>query len=491
MEGFMPLKIYNTLTRQKEDFEPLQAGRVNIYVCGPTVYSHAHIGHAKGYISFDVVVRYFRYLGYRVKYVQNITDVGHLTDDADEGEDKLIKKAREEQLDPMEVAQAYTWSYFDDMNALGVLRPDISPHATGHIVEQIELIKILLEKGVAYEVNGSVYFDVHKFPEYGKLSGRKVEELEAGARIEVNQEKRHPADFALWKKAEPNHIMKWNSPWGFGYPGWHIECSAMSMKYLGETFDIHGGGLDNIFPHHECEIAQSVAATGKPFVRYWMHNNMLSMNGEKMSKSLGNVLNIKDALRMYSRYTIRFFMLSSHYRSRLDYSDEAIKAAEQGLNRLISTIEKLKAAIGEASEVADFAAPFSPEEYRQRFEEAMNDDFNTARAIATLFDLMKAVNQYFAEAPALHKPFLEEIDALFMDLGNSVLGIIPEEISGEDAAASGELVEKLININLNLRQEFRKQKNWAMADQVREELKKIGIILEDRPDGTTAWSKEK
>lgn len=487
----MPLQIYNTLTRQKEEFEPLQPGRVNIYVCGPTVYSHAHIGHAKGYISFDVVVRYFRYLGYRVKYVQNITDVGHLTDDADEGEDKLIKKAREEQLDPMEVAQAYTWSYFDDMNALGVLRPDISPHATGHIVEQIELIKILLEKGVAYEVNGSVYFDVHKFPEYGKLSGRKVEELEAGSRIEVNREKRHPADFALWKKAEPNHIMKWNSPWGFGYPGWHIECSAMSMKYLGETFDIHGGGLDNIFPHHECEIAQSVAATGKPFVRYWMHNNMLSMNGEKMSKSLGNVLNIKDALKMYSRYTIRFFMLSSHYRSRLDYSEEAVKAAEQGLNRLISTIEKIKIAIGEASEVADFAPQFSPEEYRQRFEEAMNDDFNTARAIAALFDLMKAVNQYFTEAPALHKPFLEEIDALFMVLGNGILGIIPEEISGVDATVSGELVEKLININISLRQEFRKQKNWAMADQVREELKKIGIILEDRPDGTTAWSKEK
>lgn len=487
----MPLKIYNTLTRQKEEFEPLQAGRVNIYVCGVTVYSHAHIGHAKSYISFDVVVRYFRYLGYRVKYVQNITDVGHLTDDADEGEDKLIKKAREEQLEPMEVAQAYTWSYFDDMDALGVLRPDISPHASGHIVEQIDLIKILLEKGVAYEANGSVYFDVHKFPEYGKLSGRKVEELEAGARVEVNQEKRHPADFALWKKAEPNHIMKWNSPWGLGYPGWHIECSAMSMKYLGETFDIHGGGLDNIFPHHECEIAQSVAATGKPFARYWMHNNMLSMNGEKMSKSLGNVLDIKDALKMYSPYTIRFFMLSCHYRSRLDYSEEAAKAAEQGLKRLISTIEKIKGAINEASEVADFAAPFSPEEYRLRFEEAMNDDFNTARAIATLFDLMKAANQYLSETAALHKPFLEEIDALFMALGNGVLGIIPEEISGEDATVSGELVEKLININLDLRQEFRRQKNWAMADRVREELKKIGVILEDRPDGTTGWSKEK
>jgi cysteinyl-tRNA synthetase len=487
----MSLKIYNTLSREKEEFVPLTPGRVHIYVCGPTVYSHAHIGHAKSYISFDVVVRYFRYLGYKVKYVQNITDVGHLLGDSDEGEDRILKKAREEQADPMQIAQTYTWSWFDDMDALGVLRPDISPHATGHIIEQIELIKTLIDKGYAYEANGSVYFDVNKFPEYGKLSGRKVEDLEAGVRVEVKSEKRHPADFALWKKAQPNHLMKWPGPWSVGYPGWHIECTAMSMKYLGETFDIHGGGLDNMFPHHECEIAQSEAATGKPFVRYWMHNNMISMGDEKMSKSLGNVLNIKDALKMYSPPAIRYFVLSSHYRSRLDYSDEALKAAEQGLNRLTASVQKLKEALRQAPEIKNFEMPFSPDEYRRRFEEAMDDDFNTARAIAVLFDLAKAVNQYLADAQTYHKPFLEAVYALFTQLGNSVLGILPEEITGKDAALSGEMVEKLINLNLNLRQEMRRQKNWAMADQIRDKLKEIGIALEDRPDGTAAWSKEK
>lgn len=485
----MSLQIYNSLTRQKEEFIPLQPGRVHIYVCGPTVYSHAHIGHAKSYISFDVVVRYFRYLGYRVKYVQNITDVGHLLGDADEGEDRILKKAREEQLDPMEVAQLYTWSYFDDMAALGVLRPDISPHASGHIIEQIELVKILLEKGYAYESNGSVYFDVHKFPPYGQLSGRKVEELEAWSRVEVNPEKRHPADFALWKKAEPNHLMKWPGPWSVGYPGWHIECSAMSMKYLGETFDIHGGGLDNIFPHHECEIAQSVAATGKPFARYWMHNNMISLSGEKMSKSLGNVWNIKDVVKHYSPLAIRHFILSSHYRSRLEYSEEAMKAAGQGSNRLLNSVEKLQEVIRGAKEIENFSAPFSPEDYRQRFEEAMNDDFNTARAMAALFDLAKALNQYLAETPALHKPFLVEIGQLFKTLGHEVLGILPAEIGA--GAVSGELVEKLIILNLDVRNQLRKQKNWALADQVRNELQKAGIILEDRPDGTTGWSRER
>ncbi|MCK6621476.1 MAG: cysteine--tRNA ligase [Calditrichaceae bacterium] len=487
----MSLQIYNSLTRQKEEFIPLQPGRVHIYVCGPTVYSHAHIGHAKSYISFDVVVRYFRYLGYRVKYVQNITDVGHLLGDADEGEDRILKKAREEQLDPMEVAQMYTWSYFDDMAALGVLRPDISPHASGHIIEQIELVKILLEKGYAYESNGSVYFDVHKFPEYGQLSGRKVEELEAGSRVEVNPEKRHPADFALWKKAEPNHLMKWPGPWSVGYPGWHIECSAMSMKYLGETFDIHGGGLDNIFPHHECEIAQSVAATGKPFARYWMHNNMISLSGEKMSKSLGNVWNIKDVVKNYSSLAIRHFILSSHYRSRLEYSEEALKAAEQGSHRLLNAVEKLQEALRAAAEGEIFSAPFSPEDYRRRFEEAMNDDFNTARAMAALFDLAKASNQYLAETPAPHKPFLVEIEQLFKTLGHEVLGILPAEIGAGAGAVSGELVEKLMILNLDVRNQLRKQKNWALADQIRNELQKAGVILEDRPDGTTGWSREK
>ncbi len=486
----MAFKIYNTLTKQKEEFKPIHPGRVNIYVCGPTVYSHAHIGHAKSYISFDIVIRYFRYLGYKVKYVQNITDVGHLVGDADEGEDKIQKKAREEQIDPMQIAQHYTWSYFDDMDALYIIRPDISPHATGHIIEQIEMIKTLIEKRYAYESNGSVYFDVSKYPEYGKLSGRVVEDLEAGARIEVKQEKRHPADFAIWKKADPAHLMRWPSPWSEGYPGWHIECSAMSMKYLGETFDIHGGGLDNIFPHHECEIAQSSAVTGKPFARYWMHNNTLTMNGEKMSKSLGNVLNIKDALKQYSAYTIRFFMLNSHYRSRMDFSETAIKAAEQGLSRLMETVANIQKAIASAETIADFTPPFSPVAFRERFEEEMNDDFNAPRAIAVLFDLSKSANQYLASGEPLQKSFLEEINEVFVQLGHDVLGIVPKEAAQADAAGASDIIEKLVRVNLELRNEFRNQKNWKMADQIRDELKEAGITLKDRPDGSTDWKIE-
>lgn len=486
----MPLQIYNTLTRTKEEFVPLTPGRVNIYVCGPTVYSHAHIGHAKSYISFDVVVRYLRYLGYQVKYVQNITDVGHLVGDAEEGEDKLQKKAREEQIDPMQVAQAYTWSYFDDMDALGVIRPDISPHATGHIIEQIEMIQTLIDKGIAYESNGSVYFDVYQHEGYGKLSGRKLEELESGARLEVNPEKRHPADFALWKQADPTHLMKWPSPWSVGFPGWHIECSAMSMKYLGETFDIHGGGLDNIFPHHECEIAQSEAATGKPFARYWMHNNTLTMNGEKMSKSLGNVLNIHDLLKQYSAHTVRFFMLSSHYRSRLDYSDAAIQAAEQGLSRLLSTVGKLQENLAGAAAVKGFAAPFEIDEFRERFEAAMDDDFNAPRAMAVLFDLSKAVNSYLSGSGPYDQTFLAAVDDFLRRTAHGVLGIIPEKVTtGGQALLGNDLVEQLIDLNLELRNELRKQKIWGLADMVRERLKALGIVLEDRPDGTTGWSK--
>ncbi|RMF57140.1 MAG: cysteine--tRNA ligase [Calditrichaeota bacterium] len=487
----MSLMIYNTLNRKKEEFIPLHPGRVYIYVCGPTVYGHSHIGHAKSYISFDAIIRYFRYLGYRVKYVQNITDVGHLTDDADEGEDKIIKKAREEKLDPMEVAQYFTWSYFDDMAALGVLRPDISPHATGHIPEQIELIETLLEKGFAYEVNGSVYFDVHRFPEYGKLSGRRVEELEAGARIDVNPEKRHPADFALWKKADPSHLMKWRSPWSLGYPGWHIECSAMSMKYLGETFDIHGGGLDNVFPHHECEIAQSEAATGKPFVRYWMHNNMVSMAGEKMSKSAGNVLLIKDLLKQYSPLAFRLFILSSHYRSRLEFSDEAMKGAEQGLERLSGVVARLQEVQSQAEEIDGFSPPISIEEYYRRFEEAMNDDFNTPRAIAVLFDLAKEVNQYLTTNTKYHKPFVDELHLFYRKLATDVLGILPEKIAPTAEALSSGMVEKLVKVTIDVRALLRKEKNWNLADYIRDSLQEIGIILEDRPDGSTGWKFKK
>lgn len=483
----MELKIYNTLTRRKEEFEPLNKGRVHIYVCGPTVYSEPHIGHAKSYISFDVVVRYFKYLGYTVKYVQNITDVGHLTDDADEGEDKISKIARKVKLDPMEIAQKYTWSYFDSMDALNIIRPDISPHATGHIIEQIEFITKLIEKGFAYEINGSIYFDVTKFPEYGKLSGRKVDELESGARIEINPDKRNPNDFALWKQADKSHLMRWSSPWGEGYPGWHIECSTMSMKYLGETFDIHGGGLDNIFPHHECEVAQSEAVTGKPFARYWMHNNMVTVNGTKMGKSLDNFITIKDALLKYSPSTIRYFVLSSHYRNPLDFSDEALKSAEKGIEKIISAIMKLNEIMVGSENVDNFKPPFSVDNYRHDFEDAMNDDFNTPQAIAVLFGFTRAFNQYISTETKYHKPFLMEIDRLYKDTGGDILGIIDSQDIVSDTAVNQEVIEELLQVAIDIRNELRKQKLWELSDLIRDKLKGTGINLVDQSDGTTKW----
>jgi len=346
----MALVLYNTLTRKKEEFTPLHEKYVGMYVCGPTVYGHSHIGHAKSYVSFDTIVRYLRYSGYKVTYVQNITDVGHLLGDTNEGEDRLLKQGRLEHKHPMEVAEEYTKSYFEDMDALGILRPDISPRATGHIIEQIEIIKTLIEKGFAYESNGSVYFDVAKDKEYGKLSGRNTEEVESGVRIEVKSEKRDPNDIALWKRAEPEHIMRWPSPWSVGFPGWHIECSAMSAKYLGQPFDIHGGGMDNKFPHHECEIAQSECAFGKQFVRYWIHNNLVTVSGQKMSKSLGNVFLLKDLFKKYHPLVIRFFILQSHYRSTLDFSEEALTGAKTGLEKLHNTVRNLQNELQAASE---------------------------------------------------------------------------------------------------------------------------------------------
>jgi len=487
----MKLRIYNSLTRKKEEFKPLRPNRIHIYVCGPTVYSEPHVGHAKSYISFDVVVRYFRYLGYTVRYVQNITDVGHLTDDADEGEDKIAEAARLVKMDPMEIAQKYTWSYFDAMDALGVIRPDISPHATGHIIEQIELVKELIEKGFAYEANGSVYFDVTKFPEYGKLSGRKIEELESGARVEIHPDKHHPNDFALWKKADPAHLMRWPSPWGQGYPGWHVECSAMSMKYLGETFDIHGGGLDNIFPHHECEIAQSEAATGKPFARYWMHNNMVTVGDSKMGKSLGNFVTINDLLAKYSTATIRYFVLSSHYRNQLDFSDEALQSAQKGLERITATVSKVKELLENNADLADFQPPFSVDDYRRSFEESMNDDFNTPKAIAALFDFTRSVNQYIAEAAKFHKPFLAEIDKLYKETAGDVLGIIEDKAQGQDVSENREQIEKFLQVAVDLRNELRKRKLWELSDQVRDQLRAMGFRLVDQSDGSTKWEFEK
>jgi cysteinyl-tRNA synthetase len=486
----MKLMIYNTLTRKKETFTPVHPGRVHVYVCGPTVYSEPHIGHAKSYISFDVIVRYFRYLGYIVKYVQNITDVGHLTDDADEGEDKISNEAKRLRVDPMEIAQKFTWSYFDAMDALKIVRPDISPHATGHIIQQIEMVKTLLSKGFAYEVNGSVYFDISRFNEYGKLSGRKTEELETGTRIGVNPEKKHPNDFALWKKAETGHLMKWPSPWGEGYPGWHIECSAMAIKYLGETFDIHGGGVDNIFPHHECEIAQSEAATGKPFAKYWLHNNMVTVNGMKMGKSKGNYISIEDALTRYSAETIRYFILSSHYRNPLDVSDEALTSAAKGIERLGAVTKLLNEASKESTNVQNFIPPFDPIQYQKRFEAAMNDDFNTPQAIASIFEFSKGISKYLHQTDKYDKTFLENIFGVYSKLAGDVLGILPEEQVHQIDNSSPELVDKIINFAMKLRNEFRRNKQWELSDKIRDELAKLGIKIIDQPDGSSEWRKE-
>jgi cysteinyl-tRNA synthetase len=483
----MALKVYNTLTRRQEEFKPLEEGYVRMYVCGPTVYSDAHIGHGKSYVAFDVVVRYLRYLGYNVKYIQNITDVGHLTDNADAGEDKVEKRAAAERVDPMELVERYTRSYFEDMDALNVVRPDISPRASAHIPEQIELVKVLIEKGFGYEANGSVYFDVSKFGEYGRLSGKRVDELEAGARVEVNPDKRHPADFALWKKAERGHILRWNSPWGWGFPGWHLECSVMSMRYLGETIDIHGGGLENAFPHHESEIAQSEAATGKPFVRYWLHNNMVTVNGTKMGKSLGNFTTLKDAFKKHPPLAIRYFVLTSHYRSPLDFSDEAIDAAEKGLRRIHNAVGALRAQLAVIKDGAGNAALDGRRlkefgEFKARFEDAMNDDFNTPAAIAVVSDMVRWANTLLTEGNAT-KAVLAKTNDMFNRLGGDVLGIVTESLLGEEAA--GGLETQLVELLIGLRNDMRKAKNFEASDKIRKGLAAIGVELKDSPEGTT------
>lgn len=477
----MPLTVYNTLTRSREEFQPLEDRRVRMYVCGPTVYGHSHLGHAKSYVSFDVIVRYLRYLGYSVLYVQNITDVGHLTDDADEGEDKIERESRRDRMHPMQLVELYTRSYFEDMDALNNLRPDISPHAAGHITEQIQLTSALLEKGFAYERNGSVYFDVTKFPSYGKLSGRDPEEMAAGARVEVNPDKKNPADFALWKKAERGHILRWPSPWGDGFPGWHLECSAMSMKYLGESFDIHGGGLENQFPHHECEIAQSEAATGAPFVKYWLHNNMVTVDGRKMGKSLGNFTTLKDAFKKWNPEAVRFFVLQSHYRSTLDFSEAAVEGAAKGLERLNNTRRNLQDRIRTAGKDGQ-APPLDLTKVKSAFMAAMDDDFNTPQAVAVLFDLARDVNQLLASGGSHSAESLQAIEDLFEELGGKVLGIKPPSQKGGGAPGRD---AQLIELLIGLRKEIRAQKLWALSDRIRDELAKMGIVLEDRKEGTT------
>ena len=483
----MGLSVYNYLAREKEPFEPLERGRAGMYVCGPTVYDSAHLGHAKLYVAMDVIVRYLRYAGYKVRYVQNITDVGHLLDT---GEDRIVRGARRKRVEPMELVETYTRAYFEDMDALGVVRPNISPRASCHVPEQIELIKRLLEKEYAYEtVGGDVYFSVERFTDYGRLSGRKIEEMEPGARVAVREEKHHPADFALWKHAEPEHVLRWPSPWGWGYPGWHIECSAMATKYLGETFDIHGGGLDNMFPHNDCEIAQAEAANGTTFARYWLLAGSLTVKGVKMSKSLGNFLTIQDALTQYSPEALRAFVLSAHYRRPLDFSRQGLLAAEQGVRRLHNTVRALRArskallpdGTADLSYIADLDA------YRDAFVEAMDDDFSTARALAALYDLARQVNRWLDGEQLLSRGTLAAIDGMFRELGGQVLGIIPKELT--PPGAEGELIEGLVNTLLDIRREYRVAKDWKRADVLRDRLTELGIAIEDRPEGPT-WRLE-
>ena len=478
--------IYNTLTRKKGEFKPLNPPYVGMYVCGPTVYGDAHLGHARPAITFDVLFRYLRHLGYKVRYVRNITDVGHLENDADEGEDKVAKKARLESLEPMEVVQYYLNRYHKAMEALNVLPPSIEPHASGHIIEQIEYIKKIIEAGYAYVSNGSVYFDVVKYNKdhhYGKLSGRNIDDLLNTTReLDGQSEKHNSFDFALWKKASPEHIMRWPSPWSDGFPGWHLECSAMGTKYLGEEFDIHGGGMDLLFPHHECEIAQSVAAQGKETVHYWMHNNMITINGQKMGKSLGNFITLEELFtgnhklltQAYSPMTIRFFVLQAHYRSTLDFSNEALQAAEKGLDRLMKAVEALdKIKPSEQSTV-------DPAELETRCREALDDDLNSPMAISALFDWVRIINQLVEGQQRITAADLEKLREIVRRYVFDILGLRDEKAA---SAGGKDLVTPLVNMLLDLRQTAKTEKNWALSDKIRDELTAIGIRVKDRKDG--------
>jgi cysteinyl-tRNA synthetase len=485
------LYIYNTLNRSKELFQPLNPPFTGLYVCGPTVYGDAHLGHARPAVTFDLVFRHLLHLGYKVRYVRNITDVGHLENDADQGEDKVGKKARLQQLEPMEVVQYYTDRYHQDMDLLNVKRPSIEPRASGHIIEQIEMIKAIMDAGYAYEVNGSVYFDVPKYNashQYGKLSGRNIEDMMSNTReLESQEEKRNHVDFALWKKASAAHIMRWPSPWSEGFPGWHLECSAMSTKYLGEVFDIHGGGMDLLFPHHECEIAQSNAAQGKDAVRYWMHNNMITINGQKMGKSLGNFITLREfysgshaALeKAYSPMTIRFFVLQAHYRSTLDFSNEALQAAEKGLKRLLQahdTLQGIKPSEKSTVEV---------ETISNNCYKAMNDDFNSPVAIAELFDAVRIVNSVNDKKDSLSAADLELLKNTFETFVSEIFGLRSEAAS----AQKEDLLPGVMNILLDLRQQAKLNKDFATSDKIRNELAALKITVKDGKEGAK-WETE-
>ncbi|MBN1991514.1 MAG: cysteine--tRNA ligase [Anaerolineae bacterium] len=485
----MTLQVYNYLSRQIEEFQPLQPGFVGIYVCGPTVYGDSHIGHAKVYITFDVLHRYLEYLGYKVRYVQNLTDVGHLLDT---GEDRIAKGARRDRLEPMELVERYTRHYFRDMDLLNIIRPDISPRATGHIPEQIELAQCLIDKGYAYESKGNVYFSVADWPAYGKLSRRKIDELAEGARLDVSTDKRDPRDFAVWRAATAEHLMQWRGPWGQGFPGWHAECTAMARKYLGLPFDIHGGGLENIFPHNESEIAQAEAAYGQEFARYWILNNMVTVDGSKMGKSLGNAITIQQVItgehdrlsQGYPPLAVRFFVLSSHYRQNTDFTDDALQSAARGYERLLGAVSLVRQQLAKA----DLTTAADPEflatmaQYQTRFIEAMDNDLNTPQALAALFDFNKTVNTLLNSGQPVSGGILAAIDNTYRTLGGDILGLIPNDIGGAGGAPG--LEEDLIRILVNLRATARQNKDYATSDAIRNQLAEIGVILEDRPDGT-------
>jgi cysteinyl-tRNA synthetase len=485
------LFLYNTLTRKKEKFQPINPPGVGLYVCGPTVYGEGHLGHARPAITFDLLFRYLQHLEYKVRYVRNITDVGHLVNDADAGEDKIAKKAKLEQLEPMEIVQMYTNSYHDNMRMLNVLPPSIEPHASGHIIEQQQMIQTILEAGFGYEVNGSIYFDVEEYNkkyQYGKLSGRVLEDLMANTReLDGQEDKKNPFDFALWKKAEPEHIMHWPSDWSDGFPGWHLECSAMSTKYLGEEFDIHGGGMDLLFPHHECEIAQSVAANGKESVKLWMHNNMITLNGQKMGKSLGNAVSLnqfftgehKILAQAYSPMVIRFFMLQAHYRSTLDFSNEALQASEKGYQRLMEAIDKI-----ETLNVSD-KSTINIEELKKKCYDALNDDLNSPILIATLFEGVKMINSIADGKAFVSESDLAELKNLFHVFAFDILGLQHEEKNSADDESLNDVVDLL----LNLRIEAKKKKDFETADQIRNKLQDLGFEIKDTKDGFE-WKKK-
>lgn len=480
------LTIYNTLSRKKEVFEPINPPFAGLYVCGPTVYGDAHLGHARPAITFDLLFRYLQYLGYKVRYVRNITDVGHLTNDSDDGEDKIEKKAKLDRVEPMEIVQFYTNRYHKNMEQLNTLPPSIEPHASGHIIEQEELVKKIMANGFAYESDGSIYFDVEAYNrkyDYGKLSGRRVDELIANTRqLEGQSEKRNAADFALWKKATPEHIMRWPSPWGNGFPGWHLECSCMSQKYLGDCFDIHGGGLDLQFPHHECEIAQSTAAYGHEAVKYWMHNNMITINGQKMGKSLGNFITLDQLFsgnnavleQAYPPMTIRFFMLQAHYRSPLDFSNEALKAAQKGHERMMAAVgalDKIKTSPDTTFDVNELAA---------KCREAINDDLNTPILIAHLFDGVRMINSLVAGTERIDEEGLEELKKLFHDFVFDILGLKAES---ESVDQDHEVLGKVLDMVMSIRTEAKQNKDWATSDKIRDHLKSAGVFIKDTKDG--------